>query len=65
MKYSLRPFQFGLLGLFVAVTIAAITFGIARLPVSWIFKLGVLWAFLICVIGYALRNHNPKGPRAK
>jgi hypothetical protein len=63
MKYSLRPFQFGLLALFATVTVAAVAFAIVRLPVAWVFKLGVLWGFLICVVGFTLRNHNPKAPK--
>lgn len=65
MNHNLRRYQFGLLGQFAAITVVAITFAIARLPLSWVFKLGLLWAFLIYMVGLALRNHNPKASPPK
>jgi uncharacterized membrane protein len=55
--------QFRLLTLFVITTIVAIACAIVRLPVPWVFKSGLLWAYFICVIGLALRNFNASASR--
>jgi len=50
--------QFGLLSLFVVTTVVAIGCAILRLPGPWTFRLGVLWAYAICVVGLAIANRK-------
>ena len=53
-------FQFSLWLLFALVTISAVSFGIACLPLPWPVKLGALWTWVVCIAGVALHNYNPK-----
>ena len=54
--------QFGIYALFVVVTVAAVAFGIARLPAPWPLKAGLIFALLLCAygVGVAARQRNPK-----
>jgi len=54
-----RP-QFRLLALFVTTTVVAIFCAIARIPAPWVFKMGLLWTYVIVVLGLVLRHANPR-----
>jgi uncharacterized membrane protein len=51
--------QFRLMQLFIVTTLAAVACAIARLPAPWVLKAGLLWAYVICLLGFAVRNLNP------
>ena len=51
--------QFRLLQLFIDTTLVAVACAIARLPAPWVLKSGLLWAYVICVLGFVMRNINP------
>ena len=55
--------QFRLLALFVVTTLVAIGCAIARLPAPWILKVGLLWAYVICVIGLSIRTFKSQAPK--
>lgn len=51
--------RFSLRALFVLVTIAAVCFGVCRLPFPWLFKCLMLWGVLMCATGLALVRRPP------
>jgi hypothetical protein len=48
------PWQFRLLGLLMLTTLVSIGCGIARLPLPWEMKAGILWAYGICLLGISV-----------
>ena len=55
--------QFRLLSLFIVTTLVAIGCAIARIPAPWTFKVGVLFAYSICVVGLSVRGYNTLSPK--
>jgi len=61
MRYRLHPLlpgQFGLLSLFVLMTVAAIVFAIFRLPVPLFWKFGFLLGLWACFHFWEVRDRN-------
>jgi len=56
--------QFRLLALFVVTTLVAIGCAIARIPAPWVFKVGLLWTYVIVTLGLVLRNAQPRVAKA-
>jgi uncharacterized membrane protein len=52
--------QFRLIELFVVTAVVAVACAIARLPGPWVLRAGLLWAYAICVLGFVMRNINPR-----
>jgi len=50
--------QYRLLALFVVTTLVAIGCAVARLPVHWAFKTGILFAYVTCVVALLSRNRR-------
>jgi len=50
--------QYRLLALFVVTTLVAIGCAVARLPVHWAFKTGILFAYVTCVVGLLAGNRR-------
>jgi low affinity Fe/Cu permease len=63
LKAKKQSTQFGLFALFVVMTVAAVACAVTRLPIPWIAKFGPLWALLIFLIGWAVRNRKYPDPR--
>lgn len=56
--------QYRLLSLFVLTTLTAIGCGVARLPVHWAFRAGILSAYLVCIVGLLIRGKSRNTPSA-
>jgi uncharacterized membrane protein len=54
--------QYRLLALFVLTTLVAIGCAVARLPVHWALKTGILFAYVTCVVGLLGSNRRDKAP---